>query len=186
MAPFDFVDSMAILVCMKRLLTFAVLLVIITTCCYYYFPYTAMPANVVIDRIEVQKSKHQLFVYNHDRLIKSITIAIGKNAVGAKQVEGDLKTPEGEYSIVSKNSKSAFHKSLLFSYPNANDKKVAASMNASPGGEVEIHGLRSDFAFLKRFQRWKDWTDGCIALTNDEVDDLYNHTPIGTRIIIHP
>src|SRR6476646_10151111 len=116
---------MAILVGMKRLLTFAVLLVIITTCCYYYFPYTAMPANVVIDRIEVQKSKHQLFVYNHDRLIKSFTIAIGKNAVGAKQVEGDLKTPEGEYSIVSKNSKSAFHKSLLFSYPNANDKKVA-------------------------------------------------------------
>jgi murein L,D-transpeptidase YafK len=145
-----------------------------------------MPSNVVIDKIEVQKSKRELFAYANDKLIKTFTIAIGKNSIGAKQAEGDMKTPEGEYSIAAKKINSAFHRSLLISYPNANDKKLALMLNTAPGGEVEIHGLRNDYAYLKRFQRWKDWTDGCIALTNDEVEDLYNHTPIGTKIIIHP
>ena len=171
---------------MRNVALFLTIVLLAIGVCYYFCPYEPMPATSVIDKIEVYKSKHELLAYSNGKLIKSYVVAIGHNSVGAKHVEGDMKTPEGEYFISSKNASSNFYRSLLISYPNRSDKQFANQMNTSPGGEVEIHGLRSDYAYLKRFHRWKDWTNGCIALTNEEVDDLFQHTPVGTKILIHP
>lgn len=171
---------------MRRIIRILILVGLIAAACYYFYPYEPMPVTAVVDKIEVYKSKHQLLAYSNDKLVKSFVIALGHNPVGPKEMEGDMKTPEGEFLISSKNANSDFYRSLLISYPNSKNKKLAARMNVSAGGNVEIHGLRSDYAVIRRFHRWKDWTDGCIALTNAEVEDLYEHTAVGTRIIIYP
>jgi len=171
---------------MRRIIRASFLVGLIAVACYYFYPYEPIPINTVVDKIEVYKSKHELLAFSNDKLVKSFVIALGHTPVGPKEMEGDMKTPEGEYLISSKNANSNFYRSLLISYPNSKNKKLAAQMNVSAGGDVEIHGLRSDYAVIKRFHRWRDWTDGCIALTNEEVKDLYEHTPVGTRIIIYP
>src|SRR5690242_20547760 len=143
---------------MRSLIRVSIVLLLAIAACYYFYPYDPMPASVVINRIEVYKSKHELLAYSNNKMIKSFPVALGQNALGPKQMEGDMKTPEGEYSISSKNANSHFYKSLLISYPNKNDKAIAQQMKSPAGGDVEIHGLRSDYAFLKRLHRWKDWT----------------------------
>jgi len=152
---------------------------------YYFYPYEHLPPTTIVDKIEVFKSKHQLLVYSRESLVRSYSISIGKKP-GRKRIRGDMKTPEGEYFINEKNPNSNFHKSLLLSYPDSNDIKLAARFMKLAGGEIEIHGLNNQYKFIGRFQRWKDWTNGCIALTNEEVDDIYQHTPVHTRIIIYP
>ena len=117
-------------------------------------------------------------------LIRTFVIAIGKGGTGAKQFEGDQKTPEGAYFINSKNANSGFHKNLGISYPNAQDIIEAQQLGNPAGAEIKIHGLKNGQAFIGKFQRWTDWTNGCIGLTNEEIDDLYAHTPIGTPILI--
>ncbi|UKJ08530.1 L,D-transpeptidase family protein [Solitalea lacus] len=106
--------------------------------------------------------------------------------VGDKQVEGDKKTPEGLYTINDKNSNSGYYKNLGISYPNQQDIVEAKKLGKSPGGEVKIHGLKNGMGFIHKFQRWVDWTMGCVAVTNEEMEELYSHTPIGTTIEIRP
>ena len=118
--------------------------------------------------------------------MKEFVISLGKNPAGHKQFEGDGKTPEGIYFITTKSAKSGFHKNLGISYPNRIDQANAKKKNMSPGGDVKIHGLKNGLGFIGKFQRLKDWTNGCIALTNAEVDDLYNHIELGCTITIIP
>jgi murein L,D-transpeptidase YafK len=151
---------------------------------YYFFPYAPLPKGITIDKIVVFKSQRKLFAYSQGILIKTFTISLGKNPVGTKVYEGDFKTPEGAYTINDKNPNSTFHKSLGISYPNLQDFAHAKQSRQPPGGDIKIHGLRNDQWYLGRFQRWKDWTTGCIALTNQEIDDLYLHTPLGVSIEI--
>ena len=153
---------------------------------YYFYPYPKIPAGITIDKLVVVKSKHRLFAWSHNQLIQTYTIAIGKTTVGDKQFEGDCKTPEGSYFIFAKNPNSGWHKNLGISYPNAADIAVAKSRGLHTGGDIKIHGLKNGRFNIGRFHRWKDWTNGCIALTNEEVEDLYAHTPIGTPINIEP
>lgn len=157
---------------------------VLVTGIYYFFPYQPMAAGVVVDKIVVLKSKRRLLAYSHGSLVKSFTISLGKNPVGAKQWEGDGKTPEGVYTINAKNPYSGYHKNLGVSYPDKQDKVRAAALGKPPGGDIKIHALRNDQGYIHKFHRWHDWTNGCMALTNEEVDDLYAHTPVGTTIDI--
>jgi murein L,D-transpeptidase YafK len=106
--------------------------------------------------------------------------------VGPKQIQGDHKTPEGSYVISGKNPGSRFHLSLRISYPNPVDRARAGKLGASPGGDIMIHGLGREFAFLGALQWRTDWTDGCVAVTNEEIDEIWRLVPVGTRVEIQP
>ena len=151
---------------------------------YYLTPYQKMPIAVVIDSLAVNKWEHSLIAYSKGMAIKKYTVSLGKGGNGKKQFEGDDRTPEGVYYINSKNPSSGFHKNLGISYPSPRDAAVAKSLGKASGGDIKIHGLKNGQGFIGKFQRWRDWTNGCIGLTDDEIDDLYNHTQVGTPIII--
>lgn len=106
--------------------------------------------------------------------------------MGHKEFEGDKKTPEGVYRIDDKNPNSGYHKNLGVSYPNDADIAHADSLGKPPGGAIKIHGLRNGCGILGKFHRWADWTMGCIAVTNSEMDELYNAVKIGATIDIRP
>lgn len=164
------------------LLPIVILLVI--TGIYYFYPIQKIPSNVTIDKLVAVKSQHKLYAYSKGKLIVTYTIAIGKNPIGAKEYEGDLKTPEGNYTIFDKNPNSAYHKNLGISYPNADDIKRAKELNKPKGGDIKIHGLQNGKGYIGKLHRIKDWTNGCVALTDEEIDEIYNHIPIGTPIEI--
>ena len=144
----------------------------------------AIPENVSIDKIIVIKSKHTMEVYSKNQLIKTYKIAIGRGGIGAKEYEGDKKTPEGIYKIISKNKDSGYHNNLGVSYPNLNDIERCKKLNKPTGGDIKIHGLKNGFGFIGKMHHLFDWTLGCIALTNQEIDELSVHTTIGTIIEI--
>jgi murein L,D-transpeptidase YafK len=153
---------------------------------YYFYPEGKLPRGIEIDRMIVYKSKRQLLVYSKGKLQKTYTIALGRQPDGAKQFEGDRKTPEGVYYINDKNPNSGWHKNLGISYPNQEDIKYARQLGKSPGGNIKIHGLQNKRGYIGKMHRWKDWTLGCIAVTNEEMDELYRAVVIGTKIEILP
>ena len=145
-----------------------------------------LPENTPITRLVVMKSKRQMWAYNQDTLVKIYPISLGKSPIGHKQFEGDKKTPEGIYRINERNPNSAYHKNLGISYPNAEDKTYALSQGKSPGGLIKIHGLPNKFPDIGRQHLRKDWTDGCIAVTNEEIDELFNAVVHNAEIDIRP
>lgn len=145
-----------------------------------------LPENTPITRLVVMKSKRQMWAYNQDTLVKIYPISLGKSPIGHKQFEGDKKTPEGIYRINERNPNSAYHKNLGISYPNAEDKAYALSQGKSPGGLIKIHGLPNKFPDIGRQHLRKDWTDGCIAVTNEEIDELFNAVVHNAEIDIRP
>lgn len=160
-------------------------LVLISILAFQLWPQTPLPLNKKVEKIVVKKSERVLEVYSQEELLKSYTISLGFNPVGDKQVEGDGRTPEGAYVINDKNPNSGYHLNLGISYPNESDRVEAARLGKSAGGDIKIHGLKNGYMkYIGRFQRFRDWTHGCIALTNEEVRELYEHVPIGTPIII--
>jgi murein L,D-transpeptidase YafK len=138
------------------------------------------------DRLEVEKSKRLLHAFSKGKCLKTYRIALGQQPVGHKEFEGDGKTPEGIYQISIKNRNSRFHKSLGISYPDKKDIEHARQLGKPPGGDVMIHGLMNRFAFLGKRHRMQDWTLGCIAVTNEEIDELFYAVNIGTPIEIKP
>lgn len=173
-------NSIRIIVLFVSVISFSGLLV------YYFYPEKRLPEGVHIDKLVVYKSKRQLLAYSGGEMIKTYTISLGGEPVGHKQFEGDKKTPEGIYYINDKNPNSGYHKNLGISYPNKKDVAYAKQHQKSPGGDIKIHGLRNRTGIIGKFHRWKDWTLGCIALTNQEIDELYAAVPIGTVIEIIP
>ncbi len=139
-----------------------------------------------IDLIIVEKSARNMTVFHQKVAIKRYKVALGFEPIGPKRQQGDGKTPEGEYFISAKNPNSRFHLSLKISYPSKSDKQFAKENQLSPGGEIMIHGLAEPFALLGKKHRMRDWTLGCIALTNDEIEEIYAHVNVGTKIIIKP
>jgi murein L,D-transpeptidase YafK len=125
-------------------------------------------------------------LYSRGKLVREYKVALGGNPVGHKQQQGDRKTPEGVYTISGRNEHSQFHLSLRVSYPNAEDRKRARSRNADPGGDIMIHGLAPSFAHLGDLHRQYDWTDGCIAVTNPEIEEIWKLVRVGTRVEIRP
>jgi murein L,D-transpeptidase YafK len=170
---------------MRRII-FIFLIVIMLGMTIYnnYPPRPSLPDNITIDSLVVIKSKRQLLAFSKKQLIKTYHIALGGNPVGDKKYEGDKRTPEGLYFINDKNENSSFHKNLGVSYPNARDIREAASMGKPPGGDIKIHGLKNGLGIIGKLHRLTDWTNGCMALTNPEMDELFVHTPVGTPVKI--
>lgn len=146
----------------------------------------ALTINSKIDFIKVDKSERKLLVYSKGRLIKGYKISLGKNPNGAKEYQGDNKTPEGVYHITAKNPNSMAYKNLGISYPNKEDIRRAETLGKPTGGDIKIHGMMNDLGFVGSIHSLFDWTNGCIAVTNDEIDELFKYVKIGTTIAIVP
>lgn len=171
---------------LKKVISLFILLMTMGMLSYYYFPEQKLVSDVVIDSLVVHKSKRKMIAYSKGQSIKTYTISLGKVPVGAKDREGDLKTPEGTYYINDKNPNSGYYKNLGISYPNEKDIAKAKSLGAPTGGDIKIHGLRNDRGYIHKFHRWFNWTNGCIAVTNTEMEGLYQAVPNGTKIEIKP
>jgi len=143
-----------------------------------------IPNNVVIDKVLVDKSKRTLQLLSNDKVITSYPIALGDSPAGHKQQQGDERTPVGSYKLDYKNEKSKFYRSIHISYPNAADKARAKKLGVSPGGDIMIHGQKNGFGHLASVTQQRNWTDGCIAVTNDEMDQIMEAVEIGTPIEI--
>jgi murein L,D-transpeptidase YafK len=153
---------------------------------YAHHNWRPLPPGTTVDRIVVEKSAKRLWIFRDGNDIKSYRIALGRNPVGAKHEEGDMKTPEGIYKIDSRNAQSSFHLALHISYPSDEDNKRAAARGVSAGFDIMIHGIQNGRGWIGAFHRWKDWTAGCIALTDEEIEELWRVTPDGTTIEIRP
>ncbi|MBZ5507248.1 MAG: L,D-transpeptidase family protein [Acidobacteriia bacterium] len=138
------------------------------------------------DKIVIVKSTRTMTLLSGDTILKTYKVALGTVPAGPKRTEGDHRTPEGSYTIDAKNPQSQFHLSLHISYPSAADRQRAASLGARPGGAIMIHGLAKPFAYLGPLHRQTDWTDGCIAVTNAEIEEIWKLVPVGTRVEIRP
>jgi len=139
-----------------------------------------------VDKVLIEKKKRRLTLISKGEAIKTYTIALGANPVGPKEKQGDNKTPEGNYTIESRNRHSDYHLSLRISYPNGRDKKRAQELGVSPGGNIMIHGLKNDFSWVDGFHKAIDWTEGCIAVTNKEIEEIARLVPNGTPVEIRP
>lgn len=136
-----------------------------------------------VTKIEVHKAARKMYLLSGHKLLKTYDIALGRAPAGHKQFEGDQKTPEGVYYIDRRNPNSNFHLSLGLSYPNINDRAYAQAQGKSPGGDIFIHGR--DNKHTQRGLGW-DWTDGCIAVTDKEIEEIYAMVKIGTPIVVFP
>jgi murein L,D-transpeptidase YafK len=148
----------------------------------------AIAAPVQADKIIILKSAHSMTLLNGSKVLKTYKVALGSVPVGPKRVEGDgdHKTPEGDYLIDAKNPHSQFHLSLHISHPSAADQQRAHSLGARSGGAIMIQGLAAPFAYLGPLHRQTDWTDGCVAETNAEIEEIWKLVPVGTIVEIRP
>jgi len=147
---------------------------------------TPLPAGTVADRVVVRKSARVLEVMRAGSVLRTYRVSLGSHPVGPKQREGDGRTPEASTTFDYRNPSSAFHFALHVSYPSTDDRRAAAAQGVSPGGLIMVHGLRNGIGFIGRLHRLADWTNGCIALTNPEIDELARVVPDGTPILIQP
>jgi len=145
-----------------------------------------LPFGVQADRIEVFKSKHLMLLLNGSKTLKSYTVSLGRGSSGPKVMEGDGRTPEGTYKIDFRNKESRFHLSLHVSYPDSAATRRAQQLHVSPGGAIMIHGIRNGLGWIGKFHRLIDWTDGCIAVTNPEIEEIWAAIPDGVPISIYP
>jgi murein L,D-transpeptidase YafK len=143
-------------------------------------------STIKADQVIVEKGHRTLTLLSHGKALHTYKVALGGTPIGAKEQQGDHKTPEGHYILDRRNPKSRFYKSIHVSYPNEHDKQTAARRGVSPGGDIMIHGLPNGFGWLGATHRAQDWTDGCIAVTNAEMDEIWQFVPDGTPIEIRP
>lgn len=164
----------------------------------------AFAAKTSVKLVRVYKSERRLeLVGNDNSIVKTYKIMLGRNPVGAKKQEGDNKTPEGTYQLDLKNSDSDFYKAIHISYPNFKESFLARAKGRDPGGDIMLHGYPNDF---KEMTTWLekvglselsddliraslpnfDWTNGCIAVSNAEIDEIYDMIEVPTKIVINP
>lgn len=149
-----------------------------------FFDYAIQKGSV--NRILIEKSTRRLMLISQGEVLKSYKIALGGNPIGPKERQGDNKTPEGTYVIDARNRDSRFHLSLHISYPNERDKKRAKELGVSPGGEIMIHGIKNGFSWVGDAHSGVDWTKGCIAVTDQEIDEIDKLAPNGTIVELRP
>lgn len=138
------------------------------------------------DSILILKKDHTLELLSKGRVIHTYSVALGRGGLAPKAKEGDARTPEGHYFIDAKNEASAYHRALHISYPSAQDRIRAAKNGASPGGAIMIHGLPNGMGWIGSAHRHYDWTLGCIAVTDSEIEEIWNLVPVGTPVEIRP
>jgi len=138
------------------------------------------------DLVVVFKGKRILQLRREGKVLRTYRIALGGDPDGAKRQEGDARTPEGVYSLDWRNPNSNFYRSIHVSYPRARDREAAARWGVSPGGLIMVHGLPNGLTAAEVGHPWNDWTNGCIAVTNEEIDEIWAAVDDGTPIIIYP
>ena len=150
--------------------------------------YAASPLNADAraDSVVVLKKERKLILYSQGQMLKTYSISLGIVPVGPKTRQGDHKTPEGHYLLDRRNPNSHYYRSIHISYPTPEQIEIAKKRGVSPGGDVFIHGLPNGFGWLGSTQLASDWTEGCIAVTNREMDEIWRAVPDGTPIEIKP
>jgi murein L,D-transpeptidase YafK len=148
--------------------------------------FTLSSAQPRVDRVIVEKRDHKLLLMNGGTVVKSYSVALARGGLGPRQQEGDHKTPEGPYLIDSRNQSSQFHRALHISYPNEADKARAQRLSVDPGGDIMIHGIQNGLGWIGAAHRLVDWTNGCIAVTDEEIEEIWTLVPVGTPIEIRP
>jgi murein L,D-transpeptidase YafK len=138
------------------------------------------------ERVLVLKREHKLLLLSGDTVIKTYSVALGRGGLAPKQQQGDHRTPEGMYRIDRRKENSRFHRALHISYPNETDLEHARKVGVSPGGDIMIHGITNGLGWLGSAHRLIDWTDGCVAVTDAEIEEIWAMVPDGTPIEIRP
>jgi murein L,D-transpeptidase YafK len=149
-------------------------------------PFTSPESIPHADTVIIYKHSRTLELKRGDMILKRYQISLGRNPIGPKEMEGDNKTPEGKYLIDAHKENSGYHRALHLSYPSELQKRNAAIRGVEPGSAIMIHGLPNGLGWLGNLHRWFDWTRGCIALTNAEIEEVYNAVADGTPVIVNP
>lgn len=139
-----------------------------------------------VDSICVVKHQREMLVFHEDSLLKVYRVVLGDTPVGHKRFQGDERTPEGLYRINDRNPYSSCHKNLGISYPNERDREYARRAGRAPGGDIKIHGLPNGQGNIGKEHLLSDWTNGCVGVTDEEVDELYKYVGTGSPILILP
>jgi murein L,D-transpeptidase YafK len=149
-------------------------------------PVVGIRSSILADSIVVEKSKRTLTLFEAGLPVRTYRVALGTQPVGDKVRMGDGRTPEGTYFIDYKNPQSKYHKALHISYPDAAHAQRAKALGASPGGDIMIHGLPPAYAKIGADQANYNWTEGCIAVTDQEIEEIWSAIPMGALIHIKP
>jgi murein L,D-transpeptidase YafK len=151
-----------------------------------YLNFDPLPRDAAADRVLVEKSARRLTLLKNGITLKTYRVALGRAPIGAKEYEGDQRTPEGIYSIDFHKPDSDYHLALHVSYPEQRDVDRAAAQGLSAGSDIMIHGLPNGRGWIGRFHRRNDWTAGCVAVTDFEIEEIYRAVPDGTPIELRP
>ena len=149
-------------------------------------PPTEPSPLVKADFVIIEKSARTIKLKRGDEVLKTYKVALSSQPVGAKEREGDHKVPEGQYTVDAKNAHSQFHLALHISYPNAADRERARKLGVKPGGDIETHGLGKNYGWVADMHRQMDWTDGCVAVSNTEIEEIWPRVAVGTPVEIRP
>ena len=147
-------------------------------------PPKSLPSELVVTVVKVDKSARRMYLMSGDTLVREYRIALGKQPKGHKRFEGDNRTPEGRYYLDYVLEESEFYRSVHISYPAPPDRKWAEKYDIDPGGNIKIHGLKNGERRSSGYVQSFDWTDGCIAITNQEMDEFIELVQMGTPIYI--
>jgi murein L,D-transpeptidase YafK len=137
-----------------------------------------------VDLVKIDKSANKMYLLEGEKIIKEYHVAFGANPKGHKQQEGDEKTPEGIYTLDYKKEDSSFYRAMHISYPNGEDKGHANKLGVAPGGFIMVHGQKNKLGWLSAITQNFNWTNGCIALTNPEMDEFMELVSVGIKIQI--
>lgn len=147
---------------------------------------TFASSTSLVDRVVVDKSERQLYLMHGQRVLRAYPVSLGRNPAGHKLREGDQRTPEGYYRLDWRTTDSRYHLALHISYPNLTDFKRADRSGFSPGGNIMIHGLPGKYADGAKVLLDLDWTDGCIAVSNQAIEEIWQLVADNTVIEIRP
>jgi len=146
----------------------------------------AVEGEAIVDRIVIEKAAHRMTLMAGDRTLATYRVSLGHGGLAPKVREGDGRTPEGDYRITGRNPKSAYHLSLRIGYPTPTQVAETRRAGVDPGGDIMIHGLPNGRGALAAAYAGRDWTDGCIAVTDAEMDAIWRLTPNGASVHITP
>lgn len=147
---------------------------------------TALPRDARGDRLVVEKAAHRMTLYSGDSVLRVYRVALGRGGAADKVREGDNRVPEGRFRIDHRVERSGYHRALHVSYPDAAHTARARALGVSPGGDIMVHGIRNGFGWVGPLHRLVDWTRGCVAVTNPEIEELWRAVPNGAAIEIRP
>jgi murein L,D-transpeptidase YafK len=150
------------------------------------WPTSALPPDARADFVVVHKASRRLELYQHGALLKSYSVSLGRHPEGPKRQQSDGRTPEGQYVLDYRKRDSSFYRAIHISYPAPADLAAARARGVEPGGLVMVHGMKNGLGWLGRLHSAFDWTDGCVAVTDREMDEIWRAVPDGTKIVLKP